>query len=47
MMAVLVCAFVPVIAYPAYKASRADPNVTVRGKEAGFQKSGLWKEIDK
>lgn len=46
-LAFFTCSFIPVIAYPAYKASTADPNKESRGSEAGFSKSGMWGQIDK
>ena len=46
-LAVFLCAFVPTIALPAYKTATADPNKTMRGQEAGFQKGGMWGQIDK
>lgn len=46
-LAFFTCSFIPVIAYPAYKASTADPNKVSRGSEAGFSKTGMWGQIDK
>jgi bacteriorhodopsin len=46
-MGVLMTVLIPVVAYPAYKAMTSDLDKEMRGAEAGFQKSGIWKEINK
>jgi hypothetical protein len=46
-LGILACAFIPAVAYPAYKAATADHTATMRGQAAGFQKAGMWKEIDR
>lgn len=47
-LGVILCALVPAVAYPAFKAATADPDTEMKGAEAGFNKSGgMWTNIDK